>query len=55
MVIREEQALLCCDHQKLVQQGLRAKGEVNKMISERLGGRNTTMYLVWPLRKLIPL
>jgi hypothetical protein len=55
MVIREGQALLCCDHQKLVQQGLRAKGEVNKMISERLGERNTAILLVWPLRKLIPL
>jgi len=54
MEIREEQALLCSDHQKLVQQGLRAKGEVIKMISERLGERNTAMLLVWPLRKLIP-
>jgi hypothetical protein len=54
MVIREEQALLYCDHQKLVQLSLRAKGEVIKLISERLRGRNTVMFSVWLLRKLIP-
>jgi hypothetical protein len=53
-VIGEEQALLCCDHQKPDQQGLRAKGEVIKMISVRLEERKTAKPLMWPLRKLIP-
>jgi len=53
-VIREERALLCCDHEKPDQQGLRAKGEVIEMISERLGERKTVTLFEWPLRELMP-
>ena len=53
-MLREEKALPCDGHQKPDYQGLRAKGEVIKMMSERLRGRKKAPVLKWPLRKLWP-
>ena len=53
-MFREEKALPCDGHQKPDYQGLRAKGEVIKMMSERLRGRKKAPLFEWPSRKLWP-
>ena len=53
-MFREEKALACVGHQKPDYQGLRAKGEVIKMMSERLRERKKVPLFEWPLRKLLP-
>ena len=52
-MLREEKALPCCGPQKPHHKGLRAKGEVIKMISERLRERKKMALVKWPLRKLL--
>jgi hypothetical protein len=51
-MFRVEKALPCDGHQKPDYQGLRAKGEVIKMMSERLRKRKKAPPFEWPLRKL---
>jgi hypothetical protein len=53
-MFREEKALPCCGPQKLHQMGLRAKGEVIKMISKRLRERKKIVLSGWPLRQHMP-
>jgi hypothetical protein len=50
-MFREEKALSCCDPQKPHQMGLRAKGEVIKMISKRPRERKKMVMSGWPLRR----
>jgi hypothetical protein len=49
----EEKALPYCGPQKPQNKGLRAKGEVISMLSERLRKRKKMALLRWPLRKLL--
>lgn len=54
-MFREEKALPCCGSQKPHQRGLRAKGEVIKMISKRLRERKKMALPGGPLRRhLLP-
>jgi hypothetical protein len=53
IMLGEEKALSCCGHQKLRNIGLRAKGEVITMLSERLRGRKNMAMPEWPLRWLL--
>jgi hypothetical protein len=48
-----KKALPCFGPQKLHYKGLRAKGEVISMLSERLRKRKKMALLRWPLRKLL--
>jgi hypothetical protein len=52
-MLREEKALPCCGPQKPHYKGLRAKGEVISMISERLRETKRVTLLGWPLRTLL--
>ena len=52
-MLKEEKALPYCGHQKPQNKGLRAKGEVITMLSERLRERKKVALLRWPLRKLL--
>jgi len=49
-MLGEEKALPCCGPQKPHYKGLRAKGEVISMLSERLRGRKKMALPGWPLR-----
>ena len=51
-MFKEEKALPCCGPQKPHHKGLRAKGEVIIMMSERLRKRKKATLLEWPLMKL---
>ena len=50
IMLGEEKALSCCGHQKHRDKGLRAKGEVITMLSERLRDRKNMAMPGWPLR-----
>jgi hypothetical protein len=52
-MLREEKALPYCGFQKPQNRGLRAKGEVITMLSERLRERKKMALPGWPLRWLI--
>ena len=52
-MFREEKALPRYGPQKPYLKGLRAKGEVIKMISERLRERKKVTLLGWSLRKIL--
>jgi len=49
----EEKALPYCSPQKLKNKGLRAKGEVISMLSERLRKRKKMALPGWPLKWLL--
>ena len=49
----EEKALPYCGPKKPQNKGLRAKGEVITMLSERLRERKKMVLLTWPLKKLL--
>jgi hypothetical protein len=52
-MLREEEALPYCGPQKPQNKGLRAKGEVITMLSERLRERKEMALPGWPLRWLL--
>jgi hypothetical protein len=47
-----EKVLSCCSHSNPDSLGLRAKGEIIIMMSERLRKRTKAILFMWPLRKL---